>query len=388
MIKKGRKPYKNQGSKNMGEEKAPNTTKKAKPKVKHFDNWMTGILNLEKYYVSYIANKEMLKEYNKKVNEYKFSFTFMITLIALSISSIVTEFVTGKPTFGSVVNILIIDMIIFALVKVSKVWKQSITFNTGVIKNQWYKRMMYVDSTPIFDTVNYVGFLINLYAMTIIAMLYSERIKGLSRTKACDAVRKTLDVDDIVTIYRNVMGEDADFVTASYFCPRVSSSLLYTLIKNPKIHITIERSKNYADIKEIDDSIISFFKYCNDTDDMECICEQKSFESDIYSYCLESSPFCTEALLKIMEINLPEFEERLKKFAAKKNSPFKGIYENYKKIVLKRKQKMEEELNNTKAQNFKSSDGQKGDQNDEQKIIEEKTDKVIADAKETNNSNT
>jgi hypothetical protein len=51
-------------------------------------------------------------------------------------------------------------------------------------------------------------------------------------------------------------------------------------------------------------------------------------------------------------------------------------------------EKMEEVLNNTKVQNFKSSDGQKGDQNDEQKIIEEKADKVIADAKETNNSNT
>lgn len=313
-------------------------TTKTKPKITNFDKWIIGILNLEYFYKAYLINKNELKKYNKKVSEYKTSFITMFILLSITYSCIIADIVMKDISSSLLMHMMIVNIITFFMIKASSIWKRSITNETGSFKNERFEYMKDVDELIIFKKINMREVLEKLFAMTILIMLYPDKLKGISRTKEFSIVKKSLTPEDATKNYKQALGENHDSVKEAYIYPRISSSLLLTLIKNPNMRSVAEKYYECQDLKYVDDEVYAFFKYCNDTDDIECICEQKTFDeySNVVAGHLYYSTFCNNALLSIISINggpkeevFPDFGNRLKKFASKKNSPFASLYENY-----------------------------------------------------------
>ncbi len=319
----------------MGEEKTSTITEKDVSKIKNFDNWITGIINLEKYFISYFDNLKSLREYKKNKLEYYIANTLAIIFAFIVYICIGSELINKTFDLRTVLNFCLIEFDVIVLIVISTYWKKKITFNSGKFNNVAYKQMIYINDSPILSksNINYVKIIVNLYSMSIIAMLYPEKIKNFSKSKEYELIKNHLDddPDKISKKYHEIAGDNVDKVIEAYLHIRcVPSSLLLTLIENPRINLTIYRGAGYFNnIQTISTEIIDFFRKCCEKDDFECICEQNTFENDEFSEVLRFSPICIEALMDIVKMQLPEFSERLEKFAAKENSPFKDLYNEY-----------------------------------------------------------
>ena len=328
----------------MAEEK--NQTKKSVTKINHFDNWLRGIVNLDIYFNACIENKLSFKHYKNKIRDYLFSVGFMIILIIISFASILKDY-TSSITFQNVSIGIIICILSFALIKVSKYWKYYITFKTGKIKNKYYKLMKTIDISSLVGKVDLRETIIKLYTATIIVMLYPEVLKDIQKSKEYQILKKSSDKKQFLSEVKNCMSDDIyDNLRINYLNIRESSSFLDTLIDNPNIMSTIHSvyDDKFDDI-ELNDKTISFFRYCYGTDDLECICKQKTFnENKLYQYLINSELFIY-SLCYIFHLNsvsisktgksiFPNLNERYTKFATKINYPFVDLYELYRSNLI------------------------------------------------------
>ena len=328
----------------MAEEK--NQTKKSVTKINHFDDWLRGIVNLDIYFNAYIENKLSFKHYKNKIRDYLFSVGFMIILIIISFASILKDY-TNTITFQNVSIGVIICILSFALIKVSGYWKYYITFKTGKIKNKYYKLMKTIDISSLVGKVDLRETIIKLYTATIIVMLYPEILKDIRKSKEYQLLKKSSDKKQFLSEVKNCISDDIyNNLKINYLNIRESSSFLYTLIDNPNIMSTIHSvyDDKFDDI-ELNGKTISFFKYCYNTDDLECICKQKTFnENKLYQYLINSDLFIY-SLCYIYHLNsvnisktgkciFPGLDERYTKFATKINYPFVDLYELYRSNLI------------------------------------------------------
>ena len=328
----------------MAEEK--NQTKKSVTKINHFDDWLRGIVNLDIYFNAYIENKLSFKHYKNKIRDYLFSVGFMIILIIISFASILKDY-TSSITFQNVSIGVIICILSFALIKVSRYWKYYITFKTGKIKNKYYKLMKTIDISSLVGKVDLRETIIKLYTATIIVMLYPEILKNIQKSKEYQLLKKSSDKKQFLSEVKNCISDDIyNNLKINYLNIRESSSFLYTLIDNPNIMSTIHSvyDDKFDDI-ELNGKTISFFKYCYNTDDLECICKQKTFnENKLYQYLINSDLFIY-SLCYIYHLNsvsisktgkciFPGLDERYTKFATKINYPFVDLYELYRSNLI------------------------------------------------------
>lgn len=328
----------------MAEEK--NQTKKSVTKIDHFDNWLRGIVNLDIYFNAYIENKLSFKHYKNKIRDYLFSVGFMIILIIISFAAILKDY-TNTITFQNVSIGVIICILSFALIKVSGYWKYYITFKTGKIKNKYYKLMKTIDISSLVGKFDLRETIIKLYTATIIVMLYPEVLKDIQKSKEYQILKKSSDKKQFLSEVKNYISDDIyNNLKINYLNIRESSSFLDTLIDNPNILSTIHSiyDNKFNDI-ELNDKTISFFQYCYGTDDLECICKQKTFnETKLYQYLIGSDLFiyslCYIYRLNSISISktgkyiFPDLNERYTKFAAKINYPFVDLYELYRSNLI------------------------------------------------------
>lgn len=276
--------------------------------------WLNGIDLLQRFYLGYLTNKEMLKGYREDA---RFYITSLITAIFVIFSTSFASFGyihAHGLDFSSLFYVSTTLGMCFCIYFCLSIWKKGITFKTKKLyQNKFYKIMTEIDSIPIFGKEQYYDvFLINLFFTTLICILYPEKLDNRKSSNS----------------------HEKDMVTSLYNIRRPSITRMISVFENPKLPLTVSTHNSWYDFtSKYHQNIMNFFKELNETDDIESICDQKTLTRE--DMMVLNSPFCYQAMKDIHYNMLPEFEERLRAKVEEygNNSVFRNLLSAYESSI-------------------------------------------------------